>query len=266
MKKIICISGGKDSTALMLLSLSYSDCIYIFCDTDWEHPLTYEYLTYLNKTFLDDSLITLKPIKYSGFEDLSLKKKRVPSAMARFCTEALKLEPTKLYIKQFLPDVEIYLGVRADESFKRSLLKEKAFADYYGCYLVRPLLKWTAKDCFDLLNKFDCRPNPLYKKGMKRVGCFPCVLINKKELLNMIRYFPEVKEKIKNLEDKLGRSFFPPNYIPERFQTGYDPKSGKNFPKADDVFDYITRNENQLDLFSDDFSEQSCISYYSICE
>lgn len=45
---VITASGGKDSTAMWLLSLECEiEPIIVFCDTGHEHPLTYEYLDYL---------------------------------------------------------------------------------------------------------------------------------------------------------------------------------------------------------------------------
>src|SRR3972149_4741248 len=96
---IFAFSGGKDSTALLLQGIEDKlDFIPIFCDTGWEHPLTYKYVDYINKTILGNSLKVLKSKVYDGFEDMVYKKKRVPSTMARFCTEQLKIVPTKEFI------------------------------------------------------------------------------------------------------------------------------------------------------------------------
>ena len=52
MKKIIVpVSGGKDSTASLCLAIDkvgVKNVVPVFNDTGWEHPLTYEYLDYLN--------------------------------------------------------------------------------------------------------------------------------------------------------------------------------------------------------------------------
>ena len=64
--------------------------------------------------------------------------------------------------------------------------------------MVRPLIKWTAKDCFDIMKKYNIEPNPLYKMGMKRVGCMPCIMVSKPEIKNIFKQFPEIIEKIKN--------------------------------------------------------------------
>ena len=268
MRRIISFSGGKDSTALLIWAIKtfgLENIIVVFCDTHWEHIITYAYINYVNETLLNGKLVVISSEKYGTFEEMCIKKKRVPSTMARFCTEELKLKPMKKYIGQFLPDVEIYVGVRADESFARMDLPERAFADYYGCDMVRPLIKWSAQDCFDLMKEFNIEPNPLYKMGMKRVGCMPCIMTGHSEMRQIIKKFPDVIQKIKDIETKVGGSFFPPNYIPDRYQTGFDIKSGKSFPYVEDVVKYLSDDPDQIKMFPEPEGE-SCMSYYSICE
>ena len=46
MKVIVSFSGGKDSLASLLWVRNNltKDFITVFCDTGWEHPLTYKYI------------------------------------------------------------------------------------------------------------------------------------------------------------------------------------------------------------------------------
>lgn len=265
-KRIVSISGGKDSTALGIWAKeNLGDFTPVFCDTHWEHDITYAYLDYLNRELFEGELIIISSDKYESFADMCVKKKRAPSSQARFCTEELKLKPMKKFIEQYLPNVEIYVGVRADESFSRSQLPERAFADYYKCDLVRPLIKWSAEDCFNLMKKHNIEPNPLYRMGMKRVGCMPCIMVSKKELKNIIQQFPDVIEKIKEIEAKVGRTFFPPNYIPDRFCSRRDEKTGVMVPTVEDVVKYVSDDPNQIKMF-DEPEGETCMSYYSICE
>lgn len=45
MKHIVCFSGGKDSTALVLWAKeNLPEFTTVFCDTGWEHPITYAYV------------------------------------------------------------------------------------------------------------------------------------------------------------------------------------------------------------------------------
>ena len=262
---IISFSGGKDSTALVLWAReNLIEFETVFCDTGWEHPITYAYIEYINTTILNGSLITVKSKKYEGFADLAIKKKRSPSSKARFCTEHLKLVPMRDYIyEKYSGGVEIFLGIRADESFSRSQMTERSFDDtMYGCWVNRPLLQWSADDEFDVHKKHGIEPNSLYKLGMKRVGCMPCIMSNHGEMRSIIRQFPEVIEKLANLENTLGRTFFPPNYIPDWACTRTDEATGKKIPTIADVVLYLAANPDQEVLFE----QPSCMSFYNICE
>lgn len=290
-KNIVSFSGGKDSTALILWALeNLKDFDTVWMDTGWEHPWTYKYVDYIDQELLSGELIRLKSSKYDGFEDMSIQKKRVPSTKARFCTQKLKLEPLIAFFDTIRDEFEIhnFIGIRADESFARSKMKETTFdLDYYGCWIQRPLLKWKAQDVFDMMDKHNIEPNPLYKVGMNRVGCMPCVMNRHSDIKQIIKRFPEVIDRVRNLEEKLGRSFFPPNYIPDRYCSQFqeneievtkvinDPLFGKRevtvtkkktswYPMIDDVVKYLEDNPDQTDI--EDGEPQSCMSHYAICE
>lgn len=78
----------------------------------------------------------------------------------------------------------------------------------------RPILKWSVNDCFEIMKRHGVKPNPLYKMGFARVGCFPCVNCRKAELRLIAEQFPEHIRRIKVWESivsdasKLGKSTF----------------------------------------------------------
>ena len=61
MKVIVSFSGGKDSLASLLWVRNNltKDFITVFCDTGWEHPLTYKYIEEVQEQ-LGLNLITVK--------------------------------------------------------------------------------------------------------------------------------------------------------------------------------------------------------------
>lgn len=76
MRVIVTFSGGKDSLAALLWTREHitKNFTTVFCDTGWEHPLTYEYIHRIaDKLHLD--LVTLKSKKYAGMVDLSRRKR-----------------------------------------------------------------------------------------------------------------------------------------------------------------------------------------------
>ena len=191
-------------------------------------------------------------------------KKRVPSIKARFCSDHLKWQPMIAYLKTIDDETVVYQGIRADESKSRSLLREREWSDDFDAWIVRPLLAWRSEQCFEILRRHGVKPNPLYLAGARRVGCFPGVLITLGELRRMSGLMPELWDRMEELEGHAnGRSFFPPNYIPQRFHTGFDPKSGKSYPKLEDVKRYVEGQSE--DLFADQ-PAPTCMSVYNLCE
>ena len=249
-RNIINISGGKDSTALWLLAneLEERKTIFpIFCDTGHEHPMTYKYLEYLQKTlgqnikvlkadFTDDFqrkreyIITKWPEDHipkehietaikclqptgSPFLDLCLLKGRFPSAKARFCTEELKVNPANEHMLGMVAknrNILSWQGVRRDESPARANLSHIEYLTdntlSYSISIYRPILNWTAQNVFNYINHHGLYPNPLYKMGMKRVGCMPCIMVSKEELAEIARRFPDQIERVRLWEKLVSKT------------------------------------------------------------
>lgn len=268
-------SGGKDSTAVLCWLIEQEiEFTAVFCDTGWEHPLTYAYVEEINQQLLGGKLVTLKSDKYDGFRDLVIKRHRIPGARSRFCTDELKVFPMHRYIEQQEEDCTVYQGVRADESAKRSTMPMREFVDDAGGYWIeRPLFNWTAQECFDIAKRHGVKPNPLYLLGAGRVGCWPCVMVSLRELKALLKTTPEIKARLIELEaamyiacPELGSTFFRAGTIPERYCTKpHTTKDGRQMlvPRAEDVFRYLESvDEDQLPLFE----TPRCMSVYNLCE
>src|SRR5438046_9890674 len=111
-RHILCMSGGKDSTALSLYMRDrVKDMEYVFCDTDKELTETYEYLNRV-EAFLGKKIVRLNA--KAGFDHwLEVFGGYLPSPNMRRCTKMLKLKPFEEYVGEE-PDVS-YVGMRADE-------------------------------------------------------------------------------------------------------------------------------------------------------
>jgi len=310
MRNIVSMSGGKDSTAtaLLAIALGAENLEYVFADTGNEHPLTYEYLDYLEFKLdikirrisadftmqierkirkLKEGLLkgwgeeatnrALSVLKPTGnpFLDMCQWKGRFPSTKARFCTDELKRDP--IITQVFLPLLDAgeicwsWQGVRRDESLGRRNTPEFE-AVGGGLFNYRPLVKWTAKDVFDAHKYMGVDPNPLYKMGMGRVGCMPCVNCRKSELQNIALRFPEEIARIKEWEQIISNA----SRIQKAtfFHAASDPTVN-----SDDDINYVThgidravkwsqtaRGGRQMDLIAATAKPTECSSNYGLCD
>jgi 3'-phosphoadenosine 5'-phosphosulfate sulfotransferase (PAPS reductase)/FAD synthetase len=205
-KLIVSVSGGKDSTAmcLHLFELGYTkdDFDRVFMDTGWEHASTYEYLDELESTV--GKIIRLKaevPIPESarsaveqfekrlGFESPFIRRvfkyQSFPSRRIRWCTRELKIAPVTAYFDSLDYEFISVVGIRKEESLKRSKMEEWEYSDHWDAWVWRPLINWTEKDVIDIHHRFGLVPNRLYLNGSTRVGCYPCINSRKKEIKNL---------------------------------------------------------------------------------
>lgn len=284
------ISGGKDSTALLLWALHESGYTWktiriSFCDTGNESPLTYDYIATLDAYCerITGGVVRIETITPAmQFYELVIHKKIFPSAKRRFCTERLKLEPMRDFVYGLEQDgsrVLLHSGVRAGESFERSKLPERDIDTYTGLSVYRPLLTWSLEDVWAIHDRYGVPRNPLYAMGMKRVGCFPCCMSSKKELRQIAKRFPErvqlLVEKEREVNFALGdpetyRSFFHAGTVPASQRTlAIHDKSGApiNVATIADVFRWAltSRGGQQYDWDFDD-EPATCSHTSGMCE
>lgn len=235
------LSGGKDSTAVLLWIVYESgwdlDKLRVtFCDTGNEDGLTYAFLNMLRRDIFKFRL--LKPER--NFWELAKFKKRFPSRRARFCTQWLKIIPTRehvLDLQRAGNNALMLNGVRKDEgkpSNDRGDLPQFGWDEGFACDIFRPIYEWSIDDVWAIHKKYldlediiaivECDPimapmapekkakligkirengiprNPLYDMGVKRVGCFPCINSAKEEIRLLDEYRPERIDFIESQE------------------------------------------------------------------
>lgn len=263
-QNIAMFSGGKDSTALLIyLTNKKVKFEAVFCNTGWELPETLEYIDYIKKGLLKGELTELQNEKYKGMKDLIKKKDYIPTVHQRFCTDELKIKPAYEYIKKYGSGVVMFNGVRRAESLKRASLEKSVWDDVAGCWLWRPLLEWTDKEVMNYISANGYKINPLYKKGMKRVGCGPCIMISLKELAVLVKTHPERIEEIREIERATGQTYFLSKMIPERFRT-HISSQGNLRGSMDDIINYLNSKPKYFEIAEQ--ANESCMSYYNLCE
>lgn len=301
---VVHISGGKDSTALLIHALErgVSNLRAVFCDTGHELPKTIEYVASLSER----TGVSIQTIKadFSGkiarkrmivsekwaaagvsdeiiaralavlvptgnpFLDLCIAKGIFPRRLQRFCTDELKVIPFERQVLQPLLSSGCrpvsWVGVRADESRSRSKLPLSEWTDP-GYWLERPILAWSVDDVWAAHRRADIEPNPLYREGMRRVGCAPCIMAGKDELAEISARYPEEIERVRQWEEIVAQANKEPGaatFFHQAMQGG----------RIDDVARWAmtARGGKQYDLLkwankhSD--SERACSSQYGLCE
>lgn len=250
------LSGGKDSTALAIWGIHESGypretLDFSFCDTGNESPITLDYVRRL-EDILQIGITWIHPgLK---FFELAKWKRRFPGAKSRFCTQFLKIVPTVDYINSTFRSghsMTLHSGVRAAESDARSKLLDREYDGRFLCEVVRPLLNLTISQIWAMHDRYGVPPNPLYALGMKRVGCFPCIMSRKEEIRRIADLFPAAIDQIREKEKVTGspsrasgfNSFFCSKALPKKFHSlrYVRERDGKEFsvPTIDDVVQWI---------------------------
>lgn len=239
-QNVVSVSGGKDSTATLLVARAWDvpNLSAIFADTGHEHPATYDYVHYLEdkigipirwikadftdriaskrryveekwpskgvpQSIVDSALSVLYPTG-NPFLDLCLWKGRFPSTKVRFCTEELKRNP--IIEQVFMPMMEeresLILSWQGVRADESAARRHLPECDEVGggLFNYRPILKWPVSAVFDAHRYAGIKPNPLYLQGAGRVGCMPCVNCAKDELRHIALRWPEEIARVREWE------------------------------------------------------------------
>jgi 3'-phosphoadenosine 5'-phosphosulfate sulfotransferase (PAPS reductase)/FAD synthetase len=319
---IVSVSGGKDSTALLLLAIERSaeNLQAVFADTGHEHPQTYDYVRYLERAtgipirwvradftaliekrrqmmqrVIDGTHINqgkyewtpaiarkaLEVLQPTGipFLDMCMVHGRFPSTRVRFCSDELKRDPMIKQVQNPLleagDDVISWQGVRADESLARRHLPEnelkRTLPNGAELWNYRPILKWTAQECFDMHKKHGIEHNPLYEQGMGRVGCMPCIHARKDELLEISKRFPEEIERVAEWERIISSvskteaaTFFAASELGAGNAAEIDLAKHGIWAKVE--WAKTSRGGDQYDWVRSETSVPLCSSVYGLCE
>lgn len=227
---------------------------------------------------IEEILSVLKPTG-NAFLDMCLWKGRFPSTRARFCTEELKKKPIIDYQETLLDEfdrINVWVGVRKDESTARSKITEQWELEFggedFGIWLYRPILHWTVKDVFAMHDKHKVKPNPLYKMGMGRVGCMPCIMCRKDELKQIGKRCGEEIDRVEEWEQNVAKASKRGNAT--FFQTGQIHNLHRNdkiITEKHGIRSAVnwantSRGGRQYNLYDELEDIPVCTSVYGLCE
>lgn len=234
---VVSLSGGKDSTAMLLMLLERGEPVadIVFYDTAWEFPQMYEHLEKLEQ-FIGRKITRLRarlpvgvttdkspfdwmfsewPVVKRGTRHVHMIGRGWPSPTRRWCTgrkqESLRSHLLALTHRQ---GVELPLrqcvGFAADEPDRLDGVTKKD-----GTYFVQryPLVEWgvTEADALAYCQKRGFTWGGLYE-SFSRVSCYCCPLQGLDELRTLRRNFPDLWQRMLEME-----SWFPEGYWGRRF-------------------------------------------------
>jgi phosphoadenosine phosphosulfate reductase len=163
---VVANSLGKDSVAVWHLAKQVSPQIRGFIITTRFKPRD-------TKQFMKEEVAKYPELKvFSNNEEISDKLYETDPDR---CCDILKVKPTRQAIKEM--NVKCWVtGLRCTEGRTRTDFKEIEERDV-GLIKLNPILIWYEREVWQYLaiNKVDV--NPLYAKGYRSLGCWPCTKI-----------------------------------------------------------------------------------------
>ena len=210
MKHIVSFSGGKDSTAMLLMMIEKQMPIdyIIYVDTGKEFPQTYEHVKKVEEYIRPYEITRLSfDFDYYFGERVVTKGNREgevgygwPDYRIRWCTR-LKIWTIKKFRRQFKYDTVEYIGIAYDERSRVTESTPKKVMQY-------PLVDWEVTEkqaleyCYD--KGFDW--GGLYEK-IGRVSCYCCPIMQLPYLKVVYEDFPELWETMREMNKKSFRRF-----------------------------------------------------------
>ena len=234
---VVSLSGGKDSTAMLLGIIEREmsiDCI-LFCDTGLEFPAMYEHLDRLERN-IGRQITRIKAdetFEYLMFDKPIKRKLNSPviqkfgaefcgygwaGPRMRWCTSRLKDVPRERFLSKLRQEYNVieYVGIAADEQYRLERERNKNSNHRH------PLVDWnmTESDCLRYCYERGYDWGGLYDI-FHRVSCWCCPLQSLDELRKLYKHFPDLWEKLKVWDKRTWRKFRA-DYSVEELEVRFD--------------------------------------------
>lgn len=205
---IVNLSGGKDSTAMLLMMLERDMRVdkIICADTGMEFPGMEEHLRKVER-YTGRSITYIRHpdgFEHMMFDHVMKKGERKGEAgygwarpKARWCTSKLKEDLIAKYLRSLSAGAQLvqYIGIAADEPHR---VKDLRY----------PLVEWgvTEKEALEYCYAHGFDWGGLYEL-FDRVSCWCCPLKNLSELRNLRKFFPDLWERLLDMDARSYNSF-----------------------------------------------------------
>lgn len=221
------VSGGRSSGYLFLKICEHyggvlpDNAVALFQNTGREMPETLDFILRLEaesgqeivwlEAVITETKLGWKQVNYHSadrtgkvFEALIDRKKMLPSPKRRFCTEKLKTDPSRKYMKsRFGEKFDVVLGIRYDENgrverseSKKNLpgIRHNIFPLHTAKVTNEDILNFWRASAFDLQLPVDARGRTLFG------NCDGCMMKSQLHLVALLREHPERFAWWNNLE------------------------------------------------------------------
>lgn len=272
---MVCFSGGKDSTAMLLKMLEMNDPVnypvnrICFANTHFEFQELYDYLefidNYIQEHYPDAPRVEmLDPLKtwddwFYGEITRGNNKGKVRGAPLRvypcWWSRHAKVEPLQRAQKDYRWS---FVGIASDEAHRVQKQDPKKPERMQTRY---PLIEWgwTENDCMEYLSHLGIG-NHLYL-SFNRIGCYHCIKQPLSSWYQVWSQWPDKFEESKEWDKESMRVSghglrmdYTLEELEAKFQAGFQPeaKLGVNDCSSCDAVSFISTGNMELEDFDDD--------------
>lgn len=205
---VVSYSGGKDSLATLLLVLEAGiRPPILFVNTGLEFPETVENVREVARRY---GLEVMEARPSANFY-AEVERYGPPGRDYRFCCKSLKLGPVVRLIRERSPEgVLSFIGQRRYESFGR-MEKGEVWRNPWvpGQIGASPIQEWSALEVFLYILMKRAPLNPLYRRGLDRIGCWLCPATDMGDLQITASVHPQWERWQRVLREWLERESLP---------------------------------------------------------
>ena len=256
----VCYSDGKDSDVIRILA-ELSGVKYELHHnlTTVDAPETIAYIKTTPNVSIDKAVD--KDGKHITMWNLIVKEGIPPTRLMRYCCEELKERGGKGRIQVTGVRISESTQRKKNGGLVKILGKPKTVAKYADennvkyeqpnkgglvlnmdndesrrmvehCYrtaktMLNPIYDWEENEVWEFLKHYGCESNPLYKCGLKRIGCIGCPMASTQQRIKQFERYPKYKTAYLHAFDKM---------LTEREKRGLTNKCG--WKNADDVMQW----------------------------